>query len=147
MKIDQTQAKAYRVVHPDTSSRVGKTTPTGGFGDLLEQMLHQPSSSNTHPTVSLPKEEAESRSSSATELTAEQQREAVRDQLLALLDMTPAERIRFAYLQSKGLTEEQLASLPPEEREKIEAEIKEELENKLGAVAESEEESRTDWQG
>ena len=140
MKIDQTQVKAYRVVHPDTNSRVNKATPSGGFGDLLEQMLHQ-TSSNTPTSVNLPKDDIESKSSAETEMTAEQQREAVRNQLLAMLDMTPAERIRFTYLQSKGLTEEDLAAMSPEEREKIEAEIKEELENKLGGMANDEDKS------
>ncbi|QEW06043.1 hypothetical protein [Nitrincola iocasae] len=143
MKIDLDQVKAYRVLHPDTSMRVNKTTPSGGFGDLLERLLHQPSSSNTQASVGLSEEETESKTSTETEVTAEQQREAVRNQLLAMLDMTPAERIRFAYLQSKGLTEEDLANMSPEEREKIEQEIQDELENKLGGVADSEDENTT----
>jgi hypothetical protein len=138
MKIDQTQVNNARIGHPDSSSRVNKTTASGGFGDLLEQMLQQPSSHAKHSPVSLP--ETSEDAAFSDEMTLQKQRESVQDQLLALLNMTPAERIRFAYLQSKGLTEEQLANLPPEEREKIEAEIKEELKNKLGAVAASEEE-------
>lgn len=139
MKIDQTQINNARIGHPDSSSRVAKSTASGGFGDLLEQMLQQPSQQTKYPLVSLP--EAAEESTFSNEMTLQEQRESVREQLLALLDMTPAERIIFAYLQSKGLTEEQLADLPPEEREKIEAEIKEELKNKLGTVAVGEEES------
>ncbi|WP_052063426.1 hypothetical protein [Nitrincola sp. A-D6] len=133
MRIDQTQVNNARIGHPDSSSRVNKSTASGGFGDLLEQMLQQPSQQTKLPDTS-------ENSKPADEVTLQEQREAVRDQLLALLDMTPAERIRYAYLQSKGITEEQLASLPPEEREKIEAEIKEELKNKLGTVADNGEE-------
>jgi len=138
MKIDQTQVNNTRIGHPDASSRVSKLNGSSGFGDLLEQMLQRPFQQSPHSQTTVPKESEESML--VDEMTLQEERESVRDQLLALLDMTPAERIRFAYLQSKGLTEEQLAALPPEEREKIEAEIQEELKHKLAAVVDSKEE-------
>lgn len=131
MKIDQTQVNNARLGHPDSSSRVGKTTASGGFGDLLEQMLQQPSSHTKHSPASWA--DTSEDTAFSDEKALQKQRESVQDQLLALLDMTPAERIRFAYLQSKGLTEEQLANLPPEEREKIEAEIKAEIARQFGS--------------
>ncbi|GAA0684615.1 hypothetical protein GCM10009104_07510 [Marinobacterium maritimum] len=55
-----------------------------------------------------------------------------RDELLRLLSMSPAERIRYQMLQEMGLTEEALKQLPYEERMKIEEMIKEEIERQLG---------------
>ncbi|KDE39021.1 hypothetical protein ADINL_2150 [Nitrincola lacisaponensis] len=130
MKIDQTHVNQARTGHPDSSSRVNKLTASAGFGDLLEQMLQPPPQQREYPSATLP--DAEEQSNLTDEAKLEQQREAVREQLLALLDMTPAERIRFMYLQSKGLTEEQLADLPPEERERIEEEIKAEIRRQIG---------------
>lgn len=52
-------------------------------------------------------------------------------EFLAYAHMSPAERIRAAYLKSHNLTEEELAAKSPEEREKIEDEIKREIEEKL----------------
>lgn len=46
--------------------------------------------------------------------------------------MNPIERMRENYLKSQGLTEESLASLPEEERKKIEKEIQELIKRKLG---------------
>ena len=46
--------------------------------------------------------------------------------------MTPAERIRAAYLKEHGLTEDDLTKLPKEEREKVEQEIKKLIKTKLG---------------
>lgn len=46
--------------------------------------------------------------------------------------MTPAEKIRASFLQRHHLTEEQLAQMPPEERQKIEDEISREIKQQLG---------------
>ena len=46
---------------------------------------------------------------------------------LEYMQMTPEERYYEAILREKGLTKEQLAALPPEERERIEREIREEI--------------------
>ncbi len=54
-----------------------------------------------------------------------------RDELLRILQMSPAERIRYQMLQEMGLTEEALAQMPFEERMKIEAMIEEEIERQL----------------
>jgi len=62
------------------------------------------------------------------EQTAEQD---ARDELMRLLQMSPAERIRYQMLKEMGLTEESLAQLPFDTRLKIEAMIKEEIERQL----------------
>jgi len=54
-----------------------------------------------------------------------------REELMKILQMTPAERIRYTMLQEMGLTEDALATLPPEERMRIEAMIEEEIERQL----------------
>lgn len=49
------------------------------------------------------------------------------DEFLKYQSMTIAEKIRASYLAAHKLTEEDLAALPPEEREKIEDAIREEI--------------------
>ena len=48
------------------------------------------------------------------------------------MDMSPAEMIRAQYLADHDMTEEQLAALPPEERQKIEDDIEKTIKEKLG---------------
>lgn len=62
------------------------------------------------------------------EQTAEQD---AHDELMRLLQMSPAERIRYQVLKELGLTEESLAQLPFDVRMKIEAMIREEIERQL----------------
>lgn len=58
-------------------------------------------------------------------------------QFLEYQKMTPEEKMRDAILKKLDMTEEGLAALPPEERAKVEEEIKqlikEEIENRLAA--------------
>ncbi|MFC6669973.1 hypothetical protein [Marinobacterium aestuariivivens] len=63
--------------------------------------------------------------------------QSAREQLLELLGMSPAERIRFVMLKERGLTEETLRQLPAEERARIEAEIEAEIKRQLGGTAAS----------
>lgn len=49
--------------------------------------------------------------------------DAAKEKFQEFMDMTPAERMRAQILAGMGLTEEQLAALPSEEREKIEEQI------------------------
>lgn len=62
---------------------------------------------------------------------------------LEYMQMTPEERYYEAILREKGLTKEQLAALPPEERERIEREIKEEIVERM-AVKSAEHSDRAD---
>ncbi len=52
-------------------------------------------------------------------------------EFLDFMDKTPEERMRAQILGSMGLTEEELAALPPEERRKIEAKIQETIEARI----------------
>ena len=62
----------------------------------------------------------------STETSESDDSDAVRT-FLEYMEMTPEERYYEAILRDKGLTKEQLAALPPEERERIEREIREEI--------------------
>jgi hypothetical protein len=53
-------------------------------------------------------------------------------EFLKFAKMSPAERLRAAYLQEHNLTEDTLAHLPKEERAKVEEEIKKYMKTKLG---------------
>lgn len=84
-------------------------------------------------TAAESKETLEQDKASSNNLT--QSKEAVeqnaREKLLRILQMSPAEQIRYQMLQEMGLTEETLSQMPPEERIKIEEKIKEEIERQL----------------
>lgn len=63
-----------------------------------------------------------------------------REDFLEYVEKTPIERIREQILEKLGITEEQLASLPPEERAKIEEDIAKEIEKRVkgeGATSQS----------
>lgn len=62
---------------------------------------------------------------------AEEGKAAVAD-FIKFAKMSPAERIRAAFLKDHNLTEESLSKLSPTEREKIEEEIKKLVKTKLG---------------
>ena len=57
-----------------------------------------------------------------------------REDLVELLSMSPAERIRYTMLKDMGLTEEALANLPYDLRMRIERMIEQEIERRLGGV-------------
>jgi hypothetical protein len=64
--------------------------------------------------------------SQAGALTASKKAEkpgTVQDEFKKYMEMTPAEKIRFGVLNELGITEEQLAALPPEQREAMEKKI------------------------
>lgn len=56
---------------------------------------------------------------------------SAKDEFLAWAKMTPGERMRANMLSSMGLDENKLAAMSEEEREKIEAKIKEMIEVKV----------------
>ncbi|RVU34940.1 hypothetical protein EOI86_19090 [Hwanghaeella grinnelliae] len=63
--------------------------------------------------------------------------QAAIDAFRKIMDMTPEERLFELLLKKRGLTQEELDALPPEEREKIIAEIKEEIREKIEKKAAS----------
>lgn len=56
-------------------------------------------------------------------------------EFLRWANMTPAERIRAQYLEQEGMSEDSLAALPEEERERIEMEIQQRIQDALGGTA------------
>lgn len=59
------------------------------------------------------------------------QKEDVVQSFLEYMNKTPAERMEDAWLRQHGLTREQLAALPPEERKKIIDEMKEDIKRQV----------------
>ncbi|MBB3539814.1 MULTISPECIES: hypothetical protein [unclassified Rhizobium] len=66
-----------------------------------------------------------------TEDPAKARHDAVVSEFTDLANKTPAERIRDSILKSLGITEDELASMPPEQREAIEKQIADELKRQL----------------
>lgn len=56
---------------------------------------------------------------------------SAKDSFMEYQSMSMAEKIRASYLAQKGLTEEDLANLPPEALRKIEDDIKDAIKRKL----------------
>ncbi len=63
--------------------------------------------------------------------------DAVAKDFLDWMKKDPIEKLRERILESKGLDEESLAALPPEEREAIEAEIRQAIKQTFGVGDES----------
>lgn len=56
-------------------------------------------------------------------------KESAAEAFLKFAKMTPEQKIRAMFLASEGLTEEELAALPPKERQKIEDKIEKKIED------------------
>ncbi len=56
-----------------------------------------------------------------------------KEEFLAYAQMNPVERMRANILKEKGLTEDDVAAMTPEEKLKLEEEIKNEIKEKLKA--------------
>ncbi len=61
--------------------------------------------------------------------------ESATDEFLKWAKMNPVERLRAQYLKDHNLTEEKLAAMPTEERQKIEDDIKKQIEKMLNDKA------------
>ncbi|KRB50432.1 hypothetical protein ASE04_16205 [Rhizobium sp. Root708] len=66
-----------------------------------------------------------------TEDASKARHDAVISEFTELADKTPAERIRDSVLKSLGITEDELASMPPEERAAVDKQIADELKRQL----------------
>lgn len=73
--------------------------------------------------------------------SATSEADALIEELKTWADMTPAERIRAQYLEDRGMTEASLEALPEDEREAIEAAIRDLLERQLGTTEQTSPES------
>lgn len=56
------------------------------------------------------------------------------DEFRKYMEMTPAEKVRYGVLSELGITEEQLAALPPEQREAMEKKIADMIALKTGGT-------------
>lgn len=56
----------------------------------------------------------------------------VADEFRKFMAMTPAEKLRYSVLSDMGITEEELAAMPPEKREQIEQKIEELIKLRMG---------------
>lgn len=74
-------------------------------------------------------------------VSATSEADALIEEFSKWADMTPAERIRAQYLEDRGMTEASLESLPEDEREAIEAAIRDLLERQLGTTEQTSPES------
>lgn len=116
---------------PYTSPRSGRessaTAPTNSvFAEILAQ-----EAARKEPDPQKQTQDNRSRSEYSP-ATSEEQVDA-REELIKLLSMSSAERIRYLMLKDMGLTEETLASLPYEERQRIEQQIEQEIRRQLGS--------------
>lgn len=68
---------------------------------------------------------------SAQATPASAQAPSIEDQFLAEAHKTPAQRMREQILKALGITEEQLAQMPPEQRQAMEQRIKDLIEEKV----------------
>ncbi|WP_151702424.1 hypothetical protein [Nitrincola alkalilacustris] len=97
--------------------RSSDTTSSTDFDAILLQAVESMRESQTlqqqHQAPDLPDKQSR----------AEDTHDRDREHLLKLLRMNPIELMRYNLLREKGLTEESLAALPPEERDAIEQEI------------------------
>ncbi len=64
-----------------------------------------------------------------------------KQEFLTYMQKTPAQRMREAWLKSHNLTEEQLEAMPPEERQKIEKQMADEIKEKLKQQVQNQQQS------
>ncbi len=117
------------LIQPATSSSSTRTSGDNQQHDFAALLAEQAAKAAAASKVALERD-----NESEIPLTSPEEAHETnpRDELLRLLSMSPAERIRYQMLQEMGLTEEALSQLPYDERMKIEEMIKEEIERQLG---------------
>jgi len=104
-------------VEPKNSSNPAATS--GDKGDFATALAKAQNSNVTNVTLAAVEK-------SDTSMTAV-------EKFMKYQEMTPAEKLRASYLSSKGLTEEDVAAMTPEERTKLEKEIEESIKRQMGA--------------
>lgn len=115
----QTIGRAHPQIALNFSSngQISVTANGKAYDARASERVEASASSNAEPLD----DASSSRSDSVTEF-------------LEYMEKTPEERYYEAILADKGLTKEELAALPPEERARIEAEIQAEIEERLEAA-------------
>ena len=106
------------------SNRNGRSDRTGSGPDFAATLARtrEENAARYPATTQSPEEKA---------AEAEAAREALWAEFRAYLEKTPAERMREWVLKKMGISEEELASMPPEKRLAVEAEIAERIREKL----------------
>jgi len=111
----------------------GNTAPTPASGDDFATLLKQASgsqrSAGTKPAAPAA-ETAEQRERKKAE-AVRVAHEALAKELHDYLNKTPAEHLREAVLKEMGVTEEELAAMPPAKRQAAEAEINQRIKERL----------------
>jgi hypothetical protein len=70
-------------------------------------------------------------SPAASTTSTSQKNDALADDFMKYMDETPAQRFRDAWLKSHHLSEQQLAAMPPDQRQAIEKEMAEDMKEKM----------------
>ncbi len=111
----------------DPKERKAATEQTvGGFAEMMAKEMSQPTApSKTEDSTQAAKGKEEKKAMSDADI----------EEFLAFAQMSPAEKIRYLILKEKGLTEEELAELPENEREKLEQEIAAAIKRKVEGAA------------
>ena len=117
MKIENQSA-----VNSTAASR--RTTSAQSAATFQQAMAQATTQRDTQSTSS---------SQKTTSTTPTAPTKSARDELFEFLKKSPEQRLREKILREMGLTEDQLAALPPEEREKVEKEITERIRQQLFA--------------
>ncbi|OLF79789.1 hypothetical protein AWH62_15570 [Maricaulis sp. W15] len=103
-----------------------------------EEVRTATTATSQYPAAGTTANSTASPGSSQTEPTSKAlstEESAAVSEFLRWANMTPAERIRAQYLEQEGLSEDSLAALPEEERERIEMEIQQRIRDALGGTA------------
>lgn len=111
------------------------TTQTGSedFAGMLAQMNAVSSApAKSTPSPSAPASPVKTRQAASAE---------AKQEFLAYMQKTPAQRMREAWLKSHNLTEEQLDAMPPEQRQAIEKQMADEIKEKLKQQAQNQQKS------
>jgi len=116
MKIDN----RYDTSLTATQASSAASTPTTSFRELFEMAKTQATDSAPAPTTL----------TASTGKTETAYQTAVRE-LHEYLQKTPEQRMREAILKQMGLSEDDIAKMPPEQQSAVEAAIKEKVKEKL----------------
>ncbi|GGB91285.1 hypothetical protein GCM10011352_16660 [Marinobacterium zhoushanense] len=108
-----------------SSNTTGKSSADSVFADILAQEAERQRRDA--------KEQRSSGDMLAQTAASPSEPPDAREELIKLLSMSTAERIRYLMLKDMGLTEESLAALPYDERQRIERLIEQEIRRQLGS--------------
>ena len=143
MDISTTYSASLALQGTQTSSQSKEVAPTDGFSGAIRQqtpinkeknadnLVNTDSSLITDQSLRTLLYTQENSYTKITEDTDTTTKSGAVEEFLEFMSKTPEERWREQILKSMGLTEEELAALPPEEREKIEEKITAIIEDKV----------------